>query len=223
MNNTVDKTESTWALVPVKDFSAAKSRLSPALSNIQCAELAANMAADVIAALRDCTAVDRIACLGSGWAVRRFAAQQGCEFLAEKPGGDLSTGLNTAAKTLERRGADTLLIVPGDLPLITSRDIDALLAAHQTGLTICPASRDGGTNALVLSPPAAIRFRYGDDSCAQHLLAARKAGIDSQCLEMAAFEFDIDVPADLEQLQRMNPGGQTGRFLAAPYRKVRTA
>jgi 2-phospho-L-lactate guanylyltransferase len=215
--------ETTWALVPIKDFAAAKSRLSPALSAMQSAELAACMAADVLAALRGCARIERVACLGSGRAVRRLAAQYGCHLIAEPPGAGLSGGLNAAAREIERRGARTLLIVPGDLPMLTSEDVDALLDAHAGGLSICPARRDGGTNALVITPPTAIDFRFGDDSCARHVDAARAVGLDPQCIELAAFDDDIDTPADLERLTRMKPLGYTGRFLASPYRKVRTA
>ena len=57
--------------------------------------------------------------------------------------------LDTAAADLAADGAGTLMIVPADLPLLTPRDFEALLAGHREGVTVVPAAADGGTNALV--------------------------------------------------------------------------
>lgn len=205
----------TWALVPIKDFAAAKSRLTPVLDIQQCAQLGACMAADVIAALHASSRIDEVACLGSAGPVRQFAAKHECLFIEESPGTGWLAALDAAAQQIAEAGAGTLLIVPGDLPTISAGDIDALLAEHAGGLTLCPARRDGGTNALAISPPDAIDFRFGDDSCARHIEAARDRGLDWRVSVSAAFDNDIDVPADLAWLLEMNPAGHTGQFLAA--------
>jgi hypothetical protein len=36
-----------------------------------------------------------------------------------------------------------------------------LIEGHPGGLSLCPAARDGGSNALLLSPPTAMPFLYG--------------------------------------------------------------
>jgi len=203
----------TWALVPIKNFARAKSRLAAILSAEQCATLAACMAADVIAALRACADIGHVVCLGEEAQIQAFAAEQGCEFIAERPGAGLSANLDHAARQLQENGARTLLIVPGDLPTITPADVSALLKKHRGGLTICPAGRDGGTNALVISPPTGIGFLFGEQSCRRHYRAAETAGLESHIVHAAAFSCDIDQPADLAQLCRLDLQGHTGRFL----------
>jgi len=199
--------------VPIKGFARAKSRLASALSTEQCAELAVCMAADVTATLRDCAGIGHVVCLGEAPEVQTFAAEHGCEFIAEKPGAGLSVNLDHAARQLQENGAQTLLIVPSDLPTITPADLDELLNNHRGGLTICPAGRDGGTNALVVSPPTGIGFLFGEQSCARHVQAAEAAGLKHRVVHAPAFSCDIDRPADLEWLCKDDPHGQTRRYL----------
>lgn len=203
----------TWALVPIKEFDRAKSRLSGALTAEQRAELAFCMASDVIDALRGSASIDHVACVGSGPHIAEFAARRGCTFIAESRSDDLSNHLDEAARQLADRGAQLLMIVPADVPMITSADVDALLAAHTGGMTICPARRDGGTNALIIDPPTAIAFRFGEHSADRHVEAATAAGLAHRVLHAAAFEYDIDTPADLAALCQTGPRSQTGRYL----------
>jgi 2-phospho-L-lactate guanylyltransferase len=203
----------TWALVPIKDFARAKSRLAAVLTTEQCAALAACMATDVVTALRGCAGIDHVVCLGEEPQIRTFAAEHGCEFIAERPGAGLLANLDHAARQLQENGARTLLIVPSDLPTITPADLDTLLEKHHGGLTICPADRDGGTNALVISPPTGIGFLFGKQSCARHCRAAAAAKLEYRVLRTAAFSVDIDRPADLAWLCDVDPQGQTGRYL----------
>jgi len=199
--------------VPIKDFARAKSRLASALSTEQCAELAVCMAADVTATLRACPGIGHVVCLGEEPEIQAFATAHGCEFIAEKPGAGLSVSLDHAARQLQENGAQTLLIVPSDVPTISPDDIGELLNNHHGGLTICPAARDGGTNALVVSPPTGIGFQFGEQSCARHVHAAEAAGLEHRVVQAAAFSCDIDRPADLEWLCKDDPHGQTRRYL----------
>lgn len=203
----------TWALVPIKDFAKAKSRLGAVLTAKQCARLAACMAADVITSLRHCAGIGHVVCLGEEPLIREFSEEHDCKFIAEMADAGLLANLDHAARQLQENGARTLLIVPSDLPTITTVDLDALLEDHQGGLTICPAVRDGGTNALVISPPTGIHFLFGEQSCARHIHAAEAAGLEHHVVHSAAFRCDIDRPADLAQLCRVNLHGHTGRYL----------
>lgn len=199
--------------MPIKDFARAKSRLGTTLTAEQCAQLAACMAADVITALQGCTSISHIVCLGEGPEIQAFATEHGCAFITEQSDAGLSANLDLAAQQLQDKGAQTLLIVPGDLPTITPADIDKLLNNHHGGLTVCPAVRDGGTNALVVSPPTGIGFLFGEQSCKQHIRAAETAGLKNRVVQVAAFDYDIDRPVDLEWLCNDEPHGQTRRYL----------
>src|SRR6476661_1195969 len=66
---------------------------------------------------------------------------------------------HSAAATLGVRramelGAERVLLAAGDCPLLTTADIDALLARHAGEGVVILADRHGtGTNGLLLAPP----------------------------------------------------------------------
>ena len=108
--------------------------------------------------------------------------------------------LNSAAQHIAELGAKTLLIVPADMPTISAHDIDELLERHTSGLSICPAIRDGGTNALVCSPPNAMPFQFGPDSARRHIDEAARRNVPHARIAMHAYFRDIDTPDDLAWL-----------------------
>ena len=103
--------------------------------------------------------------------VAEFVRSAGHQVLHDNDAG-LCDALDMAAAELAVRGFDTALILPADIPTVTAADIDNLLARHDGGLSICPAIRDGGTNALMCSPPDAVAFCYGKNSAERHIQQA---------------------------------------------------
>jgi 2-phospho-L-lactate guanylyltransferase len=204
--------ETIRALIPVKDFDSAKTRLRAVLQVRECAELAAGMAWDVATAARSAQSVSGVTLLGGG-AVEDIARELGCDFMQEDRDADLSRNLDLAARQLEADGVGTLVIIPADLPTLRPEDIDGLLARAVPGLCVCPAGRDGGTNALVVTPPTAIQFHFGDRSAQRHLEGGRAADLPTVEIEAPAFNVDIDTPADLVWLCRQVSCGRTGEVL----------
>ena len=203
------------ALVPIKASGESKSRLNSLLSAQQCGELARHMVIDVLDALTAATSIDSVTLLGDTRELKSLAEAYKCKLIRDVDGLGLSGNLNLAAQQLQAEGLETLLIAHSDLPLITSEEVDALVQQHENSLTFCAASRDGGTNALLASPPTAIKFCFGVDSCARHVDAAREATLDYKIIEQSAFAYDIDTPADLAWLCAQTIAGYTGRYLEA--------
>lgn len=204
----------TAALVPVKAFAMAKARLAQVLTATERAGLAEAMLRDVIAAVQASGSTRGIHLLG-GADARKLAAAVGVNWLDDGGTADLNLALDEAASALALQEVSSLLVLPGDLPTLQSGDIAALLACHHSGLTISPARSDGGTNALVISPPNAMGFRFGADSARRHLESALAAGLPAQKIPLAAFARDIDSPTDLRWLCRQVSGEHTSGWLAA--------
>jgi 2-phospho-L-lactate guanylyltransferase len=202
-----------WALIPVKSPGRSKTRLASVLQPQECAKLSRAMFMDVLAAMDAADKVCDIAVLTNDDEIAAIAQGLGHRVLPDRSEGELCDGLNTAARKLAELGAETVLIVPGDLPTITSTDIDLLLQRHPGGLSICPAIRDGGTNALVCSPPDALPFQFGKDSARKHLEQAAKRGMETTRLPMQPFFRDIDTPDDLNWLAAQQSNSNTVRFL----------
>lgn len=202
-----------WALIPVKSLNRSKSRLNTVLDQQECAMLSRAMFMDVLDALNDANGISNIAVLTNDAEVAGLANQLGHFVIEDKSEGELCAGLDAAARQLSELGATAMLLLPGDLPTLTPQDIENLLAKHEGGLSLCPAIRDGGTNALICSPPDALPFQFGEDSARKHLELAESSGIKSNRIPMHAFFRDIDTPEDLSWLARQGVGSNTSRFL----------
>jgi 2-phospho-L-lactate guanylyltransferase len=95
------------------------------------------------------------------------------------------------------------VLLPGDCPLLEPRELEGLLTGiPESYVAIVPDRHGEGTNALVLSPPGAIRPAFGEGSRARHVDAARAAGIPFAVEELASLALDLDTPADLVALTR---------------------
>jgi 2-phospho-L-lactate guanylyltransferase len=204
---------SVWALVPIRPPETAKTRLAPVFAAEERAELARHMAQDVLAALRAASTLAGIAVLAADARRTPLAAEPPCRILEDAHPGNLCASLGAAAAQLAADGAGTVVIVPADLPMLSGADIDQLLGMHPGGVSVVPAAHDGGTNALVLTPPDAIECLFGPDSARRHLDAARRLGLEARRLELPAFAHDIDTVDDVLWLCGQSRGGSAREYL----------
>jgi 2-phospho-L-lactate guanylyltransferase len=202
-----------WALLPVKSPGQAKTRLASLLQPQECASLSRAMLTDVLTALNESEHIDKIAVLTNDKDIMALANRLGYSVIEDPSDSALCDSLNSAAQHIAARGAKTLLIVPADMPTISAHDIDELLDRHTSGLSVCPAIRDGGTNALVCSPPNAMRFQFGPDSARRHIDEAARCNVPHARLAMHAYFRDIDTPDDLAWLANQAGAPHTLRFL----------
>ncbi len=207
----------THAIVPVKPFARAKTRLAQVLSPDARRVLASAMLLDVIGALRAARGVRRIWVVSLDREILAVAGRLGAEPLAEKFDMGLNPALRLATRNAARDGAGRVLIVPSDVPLITAADIDALVvAAARMRLprsVLAVPSRDGtGTNALLRTPPTVIPPRFGSDSLRRHGREAARRGVPFLLRRAPRMMLDIDTPADLVLLAR-RARGHTARAL----------
>lgn len=200
------------ALVPVKTPCEAKTRLSPVLGQDECARLCMAMLEDVLFALAGAQRIDAVAVVTTDDRVADFTAELGHTVMRDD-GKGLCAALDAAAAELAAVGTQTVLIVPADIPTVSSADIDVLIERHNGGLSISPAIRDGGTNALICSPPDAVPFCYGRDSASRHMRAAEQSGVPCHRLPVPAFFRDVDLPEDLAWLGSQQKGAHTLEFL----------
>jgi 2-phospho-L-lactate guanylyltransferase len=104
--------------------------------------------------------------------------------------------------------ADALMVVLGDLPLLTNDDVQVFLAMAvqpagapaEPSVTMAPDRLARGTNMLLLRPPDALAFAFGEDSLTRHLALAHSAGIEPKIVQLPNAAFDVDTPDDLGEL-----------------------
>ncbi len=200
-------------IVPMKPLSSAKSRLSPALSADERGTLSLSMLRRVLLAAGP--PAERIWVVGGDDLVREVATSLGAAWTADQ-GAELNAALEVAFARAAREKLCAMYL-PADLPLVDADDVRGMIDASRGGqaLTLAPASRDGGTNGIIV--PLGSRFRpaLGQDSFERHRNQASRDGVEPVVYTSDGLGLDLDVPADLEALERFRPG-HLGELLAWP-------
>ena len=205
-----------WAVLPVKTLGNAKHRLGGVLGPHERRALFGAMLEDVLGALSRVPGLAGIAVVSRDPDVAALARRYGARLIVEDRDGGQTAAVTAAARQLAAEGVGGMITVPGDVPLITPADIEAVLASHGAApaMTIVPARDGRGSNCIACSPPGAIGFAFGDGSFERHLEAARKAGITPRVVERPGLGLDIDSPADLALLLERPGDTAAQRYLA---------
>jgi 2-phospho-L-lactate/phosphoenolpyruvate guanylyltransferase len=185
------------AVIPVKRLSEAKSRLSTRLSSQERARVVAALLRRTVGVLKDADAIDRI---GVATEERELVDSLGMVDWLPDMGGLNPSLVHGASWAMDMR-ARSMIVLPCDLPLLERSDIHALLDSSWTepGMSIAP-TQDGGTGAILLSPPHVLAPAFGPDSFRRHIQQARAEHISVRTVVRRGFSHELDTTDDLEYL-----------------------
>ena len=150
-----------WALLPVKDLARAKTRLSGVLAPHERRRLAQAMLEDVLCALGQVEQLAGVLLVSEDLRADLLAHKYPIEVMTEQSLGckGLNGVVESATALLAARGATDVMVIHGDLPLVQSADLAAVLAAYRepgVNLLVVPDLKGKGTN-LMLYPAATPR------------------------------------------------------------------
>src|SRR6266404_1025497 len=203
------------SFVPLKHPACARQRLLEELTAKQRHSMYFTLARRIITALRDVPLVRDTVIVTSSAEVEIFAGHLGVRVMHQMRDEGINAACEVALTSSSAIGITNALIVAGDLPLVCSESLTALLqSAHlnERGVTIVPDRHHVGTNALVCTPADAIRLRFGPNSFAAHLRTAQEHGLEARIFESGELALDIDEPEDLDAWRAYdsaNDGPQT--------------
>lgn len=188
-----------FGIIPVKEFSRAKERLSNLLSLQERRRLALVMYEDVLNVVTSASSLDRVVVISKDPTALDMAQKQGAIALEEKEQRGQSSSVDLASQFCLEAGATSVLSIPIDVPLITIEDIDGIMSmATRSPLVVLSPSRDErGTNAVLRIPPDVIRSHFGPDSFRLHLEEINERQIPYQVCRLPSLALDIDDPQDL--------------------------
>ena len=188
----------TVAVVPVKSLREAKSRLSGALTPQERASLSHDLLDHVLTAIYESQAVEAIGVISPDfyglslplWVVPIEQTKLGLNGLMEN-------GREWAIS----EGADALMVIFADLPLLMPGDVLSMkeLGRHKGTLVLAPDRHGQGTNVMLSHPVELAHFAYGPHSFQQHRAAALEKGAHVQIYTSPGTSVDVDTPDDLEQ------------------------
>ena len=191
-----------WAVIPVKNLNEAKHRLESVLNPIQRRNLFAAMLEDVLATVMAVPEFEQVAVATICPTAAEIARRNGASVLSTVQDEGQTKAVARTASTLEENGIKHMLMLPGDVPLVTVEEIQTVLEVHGNAptMTIVPARDEQGSNCIALSPPTAVPLRFGPNSYFPHLETARKMGLTLNTTKLAGIGLDIDTQDDLQEL-----------------------
>ncbi len=205
-------------LLPVKALDRAKSRLAPDFDESQRRAVATAFLED---ALDLCTSVEFL----EWWVVSdddevlSRAAAAGLKTVVD-PGEGLNAAIAAGMQEALAAGAESLTVVPCDVPLAYRGDLADLLDTGATSdIVLVPSGDDGGTNALYLTPPNLIEPAFGPGSLQRHIALAEKQRYRCSILGLPRLALDVDTPADVDTF--LAAAGDFGGRTAEVLRKLR--
>jgi 2-phospho-L-lactate guanylyltransferase len=219
------------ALIPARGFAKAKRRLASLLSETERGVLAEAMFRDVLEQVISARGIESVFVVTANTEVAQLASSLGSRVIREQEERGESEAVSYALAEMKKDGIQSTLVVPGDIPLLRSDDIEFILEqvsgeiASPPLALLVPSHDRMGTNALLLSPHDVIRLRFGYDSFCRHLSEVAAKGLPIRILENERIALDIDEPKDLERLLSAGERGETYRRLlrmgaAEPWRST---
>jgi 2-phospho-L-lactate guanylyltransferase len=192
------------ALIPVKGFCNAKQRLSPLLDAADRELLAEVMFRDVLKQVLKARGLVETYVVTGDSKVAEIAMSLGAQLIREEVEKGETDAVDFARSELKQLRREAVLIIPGDMPLVRSADIEEVLAQMPEGAgfpfaLLVPSHDRMGTNALLLAPPDIIKLRFGYDSFTYHMSQLSALGLPLRFIENERLALDIDEPKDLER------------------------
>ena len=201
-----------WALLPLKQFAYAKQRLSEVLCDEERYRLFEAMVKDVLSVLHGHPDLEGTLVVSEDPLAESLAAAYGAEWVTESSlrARGLNWTVHAGVGALAARGVHDVMVIHGDLPLLTRSEISKLVAGHRSQpgveaqskprMTIVPDVRLQGSNCLVCSPASRMHYRFGKESFSAHVDEAERLDMQVQVMEIPGIMLDIDTPADLMHL-----------------------
>lgn len=190
-----------WAIVPVKPFSRAKSRLATVLTPDQREALAQRMLRQSLHLLVGMHVFTEVLVVSRDSKALKIAHDFHAHTIQETGARELNAALLRAGQVAMSRGAQGVFVMPADLPLVTADDIDQILylGRYNFSVVITPDRTQDGTNGLLVAPPGLIPFNFGIGSFGRHKALAEAAGATVHIYQSPRMALDIDLPTDLER------------------------
>src|SRR5271167_2771129 len=113
-------------LIPVKGLASAKQRLASVLDQPTRTKLAQVMLLDVLETLHTWTNRPEVSIVTSDLFALELARQFDFQVILDHASRSETDAIEMATSFCERRGVDSTLVIPGDIPLINASELDQI-------------------------------------------------------------------------------------------------
>jgi len=187
----------TSAIIPVKTFSNAKTRLD--IDEEKKIIICKLMFEEVLQTLSVSNLIEEIVVVSKDEEALKISKKFNPIQLV-----DNETGVNDAVALaddyVKKNGFDISIVIPQDIPFMKTQDIDFLLQFQNPPKfsLIVPSRRFDGTNALVRMPVDLMKTHYDEDSYKIHLTTGKSYTTNTSLVFVRRIMMDVDNMDDLQ-------------------------
>lgn len=195
----------TWALIPVRPFPWLHRIDDFALSEEQRTWLRIGLFEQTLKKLLRLRTIRDVMVLSWDTQILAAARALGAHTIHESRSGNLDTELLRATQCLKHWWVSNVLVVPADLPLLRSDDIEKIihLGRYLNSIVLAPDRTEQSTNLLFLRPPDLVPYAFGSGSFTLNLEWAHQSGAMVQIYRSYRVALDIDTTDDLRDYLRL--------------------
>ena len=187
----------TVAIIPVKSFLKAKSRLT--LSPDKTVDLCKLMLNEVLETISVSKNINRTIVVSHDQSAFDISKRFDVVEVFDESESGVNNAIELADKYISDSEFDTSLIIPQDIPFFISSDIDNLFSFFQNkSILSVPSRHFNGTNSLIRSHPNPMKTRYDEGTYKSHLQQAKSDGISFSIVLIRRIMLDIDTQDDIE-------------------------
>lgn len=194
----------TAAVIPVKTFSQAKSRLE--LSPVKTEKICKIMLEEILQTLSISPQIEKIIVVTKEKKAKEVVKKYNAILISDEKEEGVNNAVSLADKYLLENGFDTSIVFPQDIPYIKTQDIDFMLKfkAESNFVIVVPSRRFDGTNALVRMPINLMKTHYDEDSYKIHMTTAKEITREVSLVFAKRIMWDVDNLEDLKFLLSQN-------------------
>lgn len=192
------------AIVPVKTFSKAKTRLD--LSPQQIENLCKVMLEEILHTLSISPQIEKIIMVTKEEEAIEIGKKYKTVTIIDEKEESVNGAVALADKYLLENDFHASIIFPQDIPFIKTQDIDFMLnyKTHPNFAIIVPSRRFDGTNALARMPVDLMETHYDEDSYKIHMNTAKEHTLNVAMVFIKRIMWDVDNTEDLKFLLEQN-------------------
>ena len=192
------------AIIPVKTFSNAKTRLELSPQKIE--ELCKIMLQEILHTISIFPKIEKTIIVTKEQKAIEIGKKFNAIIIRDEKEQSVNSAVALADKYLLENGFDASIVFPQDIPFIKTQDIDFMLnyMTPPNFAIVIPSRRFDGTNALMRMPTDLMETHYDEDSYKIHMNTAKEHTLNVAMVFVKRIMWDVDNKEDLEFLLEQN-------------------
>jgi len=192
------------AIIPVKTFSNAKTRLQLPPEKVEA--LCKIMLEEILQVLSISPKIEKIIMVTKEEKAIEIGEKFNVITIIDEKEESVNQAVALADKYLLENDFNASVVFPQDIPYIKTQDIDFMLnyQMHPNFAIIVPSRKFDGTNALVRMPVDLMKTHYDDDSYRNHMSTAKEHTLNVAMVFVKRIMLDVDDEEDLKILLEQN-------------------